>query len=85
MNAKTINQQSKDEWRDFLLQEIVSFVSARKDEIYNNYHHQGEGKLSKKEIQEAGLMDFEIAITFLEDKKQSFGLGLGFFKANIIR
>ena len=27
----------------------------------------------------------ELAITFLEDKPKGFGLGLGFFKANLIR
>jgi len=30
-------------------------------------------------------MDFELALTFLEDKPKGFGLGLGFFKANLIR
>ncbi len=85
MEAETINQQDKDEWREFVLREIVNFVGARKDEIYENYHRQGQGKLSQEAIKEAGLMDFEIAITFLQDKKQNFGLGFGFFKANVIR
>jgi hypothetical protein len=30
-------------------------------------------------------MDFELAITFLEDKPKGMGLGLGFFKATLIR
>ncbi|QNI49249.1 hypothetical protein SynA1560_02614 [Synechococcus sp. A15-60] len=46
---------------------------------------QREGQLSRQLIEEAGLMDFELAITFLEDKPKGFGLGLGFFKANLIR
>ena len=85
MQEESISQEAKDEWREFILKEIVSFVGERKDHIYENYHNQAQGKLSKEAIQQAGLMDFEIAITFLQDKKQGFGLGLGFFKANVIR
>ena len=49
------------------------------------YLEQRDGQLSRQLIEEAGLMDFELAITFLEDKPKGFGLGLGFFKANLIR
>ena len=32
-----VSQQQKDEWRDCLLQEVVSFLGARKDDIHRNY------------------------------------------------
>ncbi|MBL6797613.1 MAG: hypothetical protein ISQ53_02330 [Synechococcus sp. BS307-5m-G39] len=78
-------QFQKDEWRDHVLSEIVTFLSENKEAIHSRYLEQREGKLSSEFIEEAGLMDFELAITFLEDKPKGFGLGLGFFKANLIR
>ena len=78
-------QSKKDEWRDHVLSEIVTFLSENKEEIHSRYLEQQGGKLSRELSEAAGLMDFELAITFLEDKPKGFGLGLGFFKANLIR
>jgi hypothetical protein len=36
-------------------------------------------------IEASGLLDFDVSITLHMDRKSSFGLGLGFFKANLIR
>ncbi len=83
--AENLLQSQKDEWRDHVLSEIVNFLSENKDLIHARYFEQGEGKVSREVIEEVGLMDFELAITFLEDKPKGFGLGLGFFKANLIR
>ena len=49
------------------------------------YLEQRQGQLLRDLIEQEGLMDFELAITCLEDKSKGFGLGLGFFKANLIR
>ena len=38
-----VSQQQKDEWRDCLLQEVVSFLGARKDDIHRNYLARSEG------------------------------------------
>ena len=48
------------------------------------YLEQRQGQLLRDLIEQEGLMDFELAITCLEDKSKGFGLGLGFFKANLI-
>ena len=56
---------------------------ARKEEIYANYAAQSEGKLSRETIEEAGLMDFEIALTYLNERTS--GLGRGFLGMNLIR
>ena len=71
-----IQQNHKDEWRDHVLGEIVTFLSENK---------QRDGQLPRERIEQEGLMDFELAITFLQDKPRGLGLGLGFFKANLIR
>ena len=78
-------QSHKDEWRDHVLSEIVTFLSENKQQIHDRYLEQRQGQLPRDLIEQEGLMDFELAITFLEDKPKGFGLGLGFFKANLIR
>ena len=78
-------QSQKDAWRDHVLNEIVAFLSENKEAIHRRYLDEGGGKLSRERIEAEGLMDFELAITFLEDKPKGFGLGLGFFKASLIR
>ncbi len=85
MNKQVVSESSKEEWREYLLQQIVHFLGANKDEIYDNYASESKARLSKQVIEEEGFMDFELAITFLVDKKGWFGLGSGFFKANLIR
>jgi len=80
-----VDRNDKDEWRDHVLQEIVDFLSQNKDEIHRRYLDQGKGQLSRQLIEEKGLMDFELALTYLDDKPKGMGLGLGFFKANLIR
>ena len=68
-----------------MLSEIVTFLGENKQQIHARYLEQAQGQLSRDLVEQAGLMDFELAITFLEDKPKGFGLGLGFFKANLIR
>ena len=80
-----MQQSHKDEWRDHVLSEIVTFLSENKQQIHDRYLEQRQGQLSRDLIEQEGLMDFELALTFLEDKPKGFGLGLGFFKANLIR
>ena len=73
---KTIRPKGKDEWKDFVLHEIISFLGNRKDEIYQSYSNQREGELPLALIEKLGLMVFELAVTFLQDKQS--GLGRGF-------
>ena len=80
-----IQQSHKDELRDHVLGEIVTFLSENKEQIHARYLEQRDGQLPRERIEQEGLMDFELAITFLQDKPRGFGLGLGFFKANLIR
>ena len=80
-----VSQQQKDEWRDFLLQEVVSFLGARKDDIHRNYLSSSEGQVPLAELEAAGLLDVEVAITFLQDKRSGFGMGKGFLGMNLIQ
>ena len=85
VSDKTLNQNDKEAWRDFLLQEVVDYLQTNKDEIIGRYVDGGQFKLTLAEIEEFQLMDFDVSITLHCDKRSSFGLGFGFFKANIIR
>ena len=80
-----MSQQQKDAWRDFLLQEVVSFLGARKDDIHRNYAETVEGAETLQALEEAGLLDFEVAITFLQDKRSGWGMGKGFLGMNLIQ
>jgi hypothetical protein len=51
-------------------------------EIYSNYAERSQGQLPLETIEAAGLMDFELAVTFLQDKRS--GLGRGFLGMNLI-
>ncbi len=83
MPGPAVSAQEKNEWANFVVQQLVSFLGARKEEIYADYAAQSEGKLSRKTIEEAGLMDFEIALTYLNERNS--GLGRGFLGMNLIR
>ena len=73
-----VSQQQKDEWRDCLLQEVVSFLGARKDDIHRNYLARSEGQVPLTELEEAGLWMW-VAITFLQDKRSASGWARAFW------
>ena len=64
MPGPAVSAQEKSEWGNFVIQEVVRFPGALKEEIRANYAAQSEGKLSREAIKEAGLMDFEIGLKY---------------------
>jgi len=78
-----VSQKDKTEWANFVVHEVVSFLSARKEEIYANYAARSEGKLPMELMEQEGLMDFEIALSYLDERRS--GLGRGFLGMNLIR
>ena len=85
MNDEPISQEAINAWRDFILQQVVENLEINKDKILEQFEIENTHGLTCRDIEQNGLLDFDISITLHRDKKQSFGLGLGFFKANIIR
>ena len=53
----------RDAWRDFLLQELVTYLGDHKEEIIGRYQEQSQGRLSRDQIEAQGLLDFDISIT----------------------
>ena len=85
MNDESISQEAINAWRDFLLQQVVENLEINKDKILEQFEIENTHGLTCRDIEQNGLLDFDISITLHRDKKQSFGLGLGFFKVNLIR
>ena len=85
MNSDSIRQKAINAWRDYVLRQIVEYLEANKDKIVDQFVHENTHGITRQNIDQEGLLDFDITITLHRDKKQSFGLGLGFFKATIIR
>ena len=77
--------QAINAWREYVLKHIVDNLETNKDYILDQFVYEDSHCLTRQEIEQNGLLDFDISITLHRDKKQSFGLGLGFFKVNLIR
>ena len=85
MGSQSFNQKNKEAWRDFLLQEVVAYLQSNKEGIMARYMDGEQPRFTREEIEQFQLMDFDVSITLHCDQQSSFGLGTGFFKANIIR
>ena len=85
MNNESMTPQAINAWREYVLKHIVDNLETNKDNILDQFECEDTHRLTRQEIEQNGLMDFDISITLHRDKKQSFGLGLGFFKVNLIR
>ena len=85
MSQSSISTEAGDEWRDFVLNKIVKYLEEDRESILAEFESNNQFKVSREDIEQNGLLDFDISITLHRDRKPSFGLGFGFFKANIIR
>jgi hypothetical protein len=85
MKNESMTPQAINAWREYVLKHIVDNLETNKDNILDQFECEDTHCLTRQEIEQSGLMDFDISITLHRDKKQSFGLGLGFFKVNLIR
>ena len=85
MSESSISTEAGDEWRDFVLNKVVKYLEDHRASIIEEFESNNHFNLSKEEVEEYGLLDFDVSITLHRDRKPSFGLGFGFFKANIIR
>ena len=83
--VQPLKEHEKEEWRQFLLEQLINFLEQNRDSILGDYGKINKAQLSREAIEAQGLLDFDLSITLHQDKKQSFGLGSGFFKANLLR
>ena len=80
-----ISSQLKQDWRDYLLGKVVAYLEQNKQNLLSEFKIKNEQIPDVAMMETSGLLDFDVSITLHIDRKTSFGLGLGFFKANLIR
>ena len=80
-----VDKDASEAWRDHLLKQVVDHLEANRDTIIDAFAANNAYNLKREDIEQSDLLDFDIAVTLHRDQSSSFGLGLGFFKANMIR
>ena len=85
MQYPEITTEDGDAWRGHVLNEVVAFLNQNRDAIIERFEAGHQKGLSRQQLEQQGLLDFDVAITLHRDRGRDFGLGSGFFKANLIR
>ena len=81
--SNAVDRASGDAWRQFVLTELVQFLDQNRELIFERYQQKIEISLSRDLLEQEGLLDFELALTFLKDKNR-WGQGKGFLGMNLI-
>ena len=81
--SNAVDRASRDAWRQFVLTELVQFLDQNRELILERYQQKTEISLSRDLLEQEGLLDFELALTFLKDKNR-WGQGKGFLGMNLI-
>ena len=82
---KQIGNDVSEAWRDHVLKQVVDYLETHRDEIIDRFEVENSYSLKREDIEQSDLLDFDVSITLHRDQSSSFGLGFGFFKANMIR
>ena len=81
--SNAVDRALSDAWRQFVLTELVQFLDQNRELILERYQQKTEISLSRDLLEQEGLLDFELALTFLKDKNR-WGQGKGFLGMNLI-
>lgn len=82
---KQVGNDASEAWRDHVLKQVVDYLETHRDEIINRFEVENSYSLKREDIEQSDLLDFDVSVTLHRDQSSSFGLGFGFFKANMIR
>ena len=82
---KQVGNDASEAWRDHVLKQVVDYLETHRDEIIDRFEVENSYSLKREDIEQSDLLDFDVSVTLHRDQSSSFGLGFGFFKANIIR
>ena len=80
-----VGNEASEAWREHVLKQVVDYLETNRDCIIDRFEADNAFNLKREEIEKSDLLDFDVAVTLHRDKSSSFGLGAGFFKANLIR
>ena len=82
---KQVGNDASEAWRDYVLKQVVDYLETHRDEIIDRFEVENSYSLKREDIEQSDLLDFDVSVTLHRDQSSSFGLGFGFFKANMIR
>ena len=82
---KQVGNDASEAWRDHVLKQLVDYLETHRDEIIDRFEVENSYSLKREDIEQSDLLDFDVSVTLHRDQSSSFGLGFGFFKANMIR
>ena len=82
---KQVGNDASEAWRDHVLKQVVDYLETHRDEIIDRFEVENSYSLKREDIEKSDLLDFDVSVTLHRDQSSSFGLGFGFFKANMIR
>mgnify|MGYP003311393229 FL=1 len=82
---KQVGNDASEAWRDDVLIQVVDYLETHRDEIIERFEVENSYSLKREDIEQSDLLDFDVSVTLHRDQSSSFGLGFGFFKANMIR
>ena len=80
-----VGKEASGAWRDHLLKQVVDYLGTHRNAIIESFEVENAYNLKREDIEQSDLLDFDVAVTLHRDQSPSFGLGFGFFKANMIR
>ena len=80
-----VDIEASEAWRNHVLRQVVDYLETNRSSIIDRFVADNGYNLKREEIEQSDLLDFDVTITLHRDKKATFGLGLVFFKANIVR
>ena len=81
---KQVGKDASEAWRDHVLKQVVDYLETHRDEIIDRFEVENSYSLKREDIEQSDLLDFDVSVTLHRDQSSSFGLGFGFFKANMI-
>ena len=82
---KQVGNDASEAWRDHVLKQVVDYLETHRDEIIDRFEVENSYSLKREDIEQSDLLDFDVSVNLHRDQSSSFGLGFGFFKANMIR
>ncbi len=84
MSAR-IGKDASEAWRDHVLKQVVNYLETHREAIIDGFEAENAHTLKREDIEQSDLLDFDVSVMLHRDQSSSFGLGFGFFKANMIR
>ena len=80
-----ISKDGSEGGGDHVLKQGGGYLETHREAIIDGFEAENAHDLTREDIEQSDLLDFDVSVTLHRDQSSSFGLGFGFFKANIIR